>query len=114
MAEFNNGISLCYGLLLLTLSLGSSFFKSQPINVYAYIALVQLLMPKGYVNYSRNLKAWKTEDHLWDSISYEVLSAFGIAYAFSRGTEDNIELGYNYFEEAAKLGSEEAENISHT
>lgn len=47
-------------------------------------------------------------DHLWDSITVRLLSALGVAYAFGRGTEADIELGYQYFEDAVKLGSEEA------
>ena len=47
-------------------------------------------------------------DDLWDSIKEKVLNALGVAYAFGRGTEEDIELGYQYFEDAAKLGSEEA------
>ena len=47
-------------------------------------------------------------DHLWDSIKEKVLIALGVAYASGRGTEVDIELGYQYFEDAAKLGSEEA------
>lgn len=48
------------------------------------------------------------KDHLWDSVLCKVLNALGVAYAFGRGTEDDIDLGYRYFEDAAKLGSEEA------
>lgn len=47
-------------------------------------------------------------DDLWDSLRGKVLNALGVAYAFGRGTEEDIELGYQYFEDAAKLGSEEA------
>lgn len=47
-------------------------------------------------------------DHLWDSITVRLLTALGVAYAFGRGTEADIELGYQYFEDAVKLGSEEA------
>lgn len=48
------------------------------------------------------------KDSLWDSILGSVLSALGVAYAFGKGTEEDIELGYRYFGEAVKLGSEEA------
>lgn len=47
-------------------------------------------------------------DHLWDSITVRLLTSLGVAYAFGRGTEADIELGYQYFEDAVKLGSEEA------
>lgn len=47
-------------------------------------------------------------DNLWESITVKVLTALGVAYAFGRGTDTDIELGYQYFEDAAKLGSEEA------
>lgn len=47
-------------------------------------------------------------DNLWESITVKVLTALGVAYAFGRGTEADIELGYQYFEDAVKLGSEEA------
>ena len=47
-------------------------------------------------------------DDLWDSIKGKVLNALGVAYAFGRGTDEDIELGYQYFEDAAKLDSEEA------
>ncbi|MDE5694329.1 MAG: DUF4303 domain-containing protein, partial [Duncaniella sp.] len=47
-----------------------------------------------------------------------VLNALGVAYAFGRGTEEDEELAYQYFESAAKLGSEEAKvylnNINST
>ncbi len=45
---------------------------------------------------------------LWESITARVLTALGAAYAFGRGTGTDIELGYQYFEDAAKLGSQEA------
>ncbi len=47
-------------------------------------------------------------DDLLEPINSMVLNALGVAYAFGRGTEENIKLGYQYFENAAKLGSEEA------
>ena len=47
-------------------------------------------------------------DDLWDSIKGKVLNALGVAYAFGRGTDEDIELGYQYFEDAAKLDSEKA------
>ena len=47
-------------------------------------------------------------DDLWDSIKGKVLNALGVAYTFGRGTDEDIELGYQYFEDAAKLDSEEA------
>ena len=47
-------------------------------------------------------------DNLWESITVKVVTALGVAYAFGRGTEADIELGYQYFEDAVKLGSEEA------
>lgn len=47
-------------------------------------------------------------DSLWDPINAMVLNALGVAYTFARGTEEDIELGYQYFEDAAKLGSDEA------
>lgn len=50
-------------------------------------------------------------DDLWDSIRGKVLTALGVAYAFGRGTEADIELGYRYFEEAVKLDSEEAKEF---
>lgn len=46
---------------------------------------------------------------LWESILGDVLNALGVAYAFGKGIEKDIELGYQYFEDAAKLGSEEAQ-----
>ena len=53
-------------------------------------------------------------DDLWEPINAMVLNALGVAYAFGRGTEEDIELGYQYFEDAAKLGSEEAkENLQY-
>lgn len=48
-------------------------------------------------------------DYLWDSIKAKVLTALGVAYAFGRGTDVNIELGRRYLEDAVKLDSEEAE-----
>ena len=53
-------------------------------------------------------EAEEGKDSLWESILGSVLNALGVAYAFGRGTEEDIELGYQYFEDAAKLGSEEA------
>ncbi|WP_297643675.1 DUF4303 domain-containing protein [uncultured Bacteroides sp.] len=53
-------------------------------------------------------EAEEGKEHLWDSIKEKVLIALGVAYASGRGTEEDIELGYQYFEEAAELGSEEA------
>ena len=53
-------------------------------------------------------EAEEGKDSLWESILGSVLNALGVAYAFGRGTEEDIELGYHYFEDAAKLGSEDA------
>lgn len=53
-------------------------------------------------------EAEEGKDSLWESILGSVLNALGVAYAFGRGTETDIELGYQYFEDAVKLGSEEA------
>ncbi len=53
-------------------------------------------------------EAGEQPDHLWESIQCKVLTALGVAYAFGRGTETDIELGYRYFEDAVKLGSEDA------
>lgn len=51
-------------------------------------------------------------DELWDPINAMVLNALGVAYAYGLGTEQNIELGWQNFEAAAKLGSETAkENL---
>lgn len=56
-------------------------------------------------------EAEEGKDSLWESILGSVLNALGVAYAFGRGTEEDIELGYQYFEDAAKLGSEEAKEF---
>ncbi|MDE6462173.1 MAG: DUF4303 domain-containing protein [Muribaculaceae bacterium] len=53
-------------------------------------------------------EAEESIDNLWDSIKGKVLNALGVAYAFGRGTDEDIELGYQYFEDAAELDSEEA------
>lgn len=53
-------------------------------------------------------EAEEGKEHLWDGIKGKVLNALGVAYAFGRGTDEDIELGYQYFEDAAKLDSEEA------
>ncbi|MDE6467462.1 MAG: DUF4303 domain-containing protein [Muribaculaceae bacterium] len=47
-------------------------------------------------------------EDLWESITVRLLTALGVAYAFGRGTKADIELGYRYFEDAVKLGSEDA------
>ena len=54
------------------------------------------------------LEAEEGKDSLWESILGRVLNALGVAYAFGRGTDEDIELGYQYFEDAAKLGCEDA------
>lgn len=54
------------------------------------------------------LEAEEGIDDLWEPINGMVLNALGVAYAFGRGTEKDEELAYQYFEDAAKLGSEEA------
>ncbi len=48
------------------------------------------------------------KEHLWDSILCKVFNGLGVAYAFGRGTDDDIELGCRYLEDAVRLGSEEA------
>lgn len=53
-------------------------------------------------------EAEEGKDSLWESVLGSVLTALGVAYAFGRGTEVDIELGYQYFEDAVRLGSEEA------
>lgn len=54
------------------------------------------------------LEAEEGKDSLWETIFGSVLCALGVAYAFGRGTENDIELGSQYFKEAARHGSEEA------
>lgn len=54
--------------------------------------------------------AVEQSDHLWESILCKVFTALGVAHAFGRGTWTDIELGRRYFEDAAKLGSEEAQS----
>lgn len=56
-------------------------------------------------------EAEEGKDNLWESILGDVLNALGVAYAFGKGTEEDIELGYQYFEDAARLGSEEAKEF---
>ena len=53
-------------------------------------------------------EAGEHPDHLWESIQCKLLTALGVAYTFGRGTESDIELGFQYFEDAVKLGSEDA------
>ncbi len=53
-------------------------------------------------------------DELWDPINAMVLNALGVAYAYGLGTEQDIELGRENLEAAAKLGSETAkENLQY-
>ncbi len=56
-------------------------------------------------------EAEEGKDNLWESILGNVFKALGVAYAFGKGTEEDIELGYQYFEDAVKLGSEEAKEF---
>lgn len=56
-------------------------------------------------------EAEEGKEHLWESILAEVLNALGVAYAFGKGTEEDIELGYQYFEDAVRLGSEDAKEF---
>jgi len=56
-------------------------------------------------------EAEEGKDNLWESILGDVLNALGVAYAFGKGTEEDIKLGYQYFEDAARLGSEEAKEF---
>ena len=53
-------------------------------------------------------EAEEGRDSLWEAILGSVLCALGVAYASGRGTEEDIERGCQYFEEAVGLGSEEA------
>lgn len=48
-------------------------------------------------------------DCLWDSIKEKVLIALGVAYSYGRGTDVDMETGYRYFEEAAELDPDTAE-----
>lgn len=54
------------------------------------------------------LEAEECIDDLWEPINAMVLNALGVAYTFGRGTEPDVALGRRYFEDAARLGSEEA------
>lgn len=56
-------------------------------------------------------EAEEGKDNLWESILGDVLNALGVAYAFGKGAEEDIKLGYQYFEDAARLGSEEAKEF---
>lgn len=56
-------------------------------------------------------EAEEGKDNLWESILGNVFKALGVAYAFGKGTEEDIELGYQYFEDAVRLGSEEAKEF---
>lgn len=56
-------------------------------------------------------EAEEGKDNLWESILGDVLNALGVAYAFGKGAEEDIKLGYQYFENAARLGSEEAKEF---
>lgn len=47
-------------------------------------------------------------DELWNPINGMVLNALGVACAYGRGTETDIDAGIEYFERAAQLGNEEA------
>ena len=56
-------------------------------------------------------EAEEGKDNLWESILGDVLNALGVAYAFGKGAEEDIKLGYQYFENAARLGSGEAKEF---
>lgn len=56
-------------------------------------------------------EAEEGKDNLWESILGNVFKALGVAYAFGKGTEEDIELGYQYFDDAVRLGSEEAKEF---
>lgn len=45
-------------------------------------------------------------DELWDPIAGMVVNALGVAYAYGRGTERDIDKGLRYFERAASMGCE--------
>ena len=47
-------------------------------------------------------------DEVWEPLDAMVLNALGVAYAFGRGTEADIEKGIGYFDRAIEYGSEEA------
>lgn len=66
----------------------------------------------GAFEYLHEAEAGK--EHLWDSILCNVFNGLGVAYAFGRGTDDDIELGRRYLEDASRLGSEAAKwYLSH-
>lgn len=47
-------------------------------------------------------------DELWDDLAAKVLNAYGVAYAYGRGAEKDIQLGIEYFDDAIARGSKEA------
>ena len=47
-------------------------------------------------------------DELWDPIAGMVVNALGVAYAYGRGTERDIDEGLRYFKRAASMGCEVA------
>lgn len=49
-------------------------------------------------------------DDLWEPLDTHVLTALGVAYAYGRGTNQDIAKGVAYLDIASKYGSEEAKN----
>ena len=47
-------------------------------------------------------------DDVWEPLDAMALNALGVAYAFGRGTEEDIEKGIAYFDRAIEYGSEAA------
>ncbi|WP_302605669.1 tetratricopeptide repeat protein [uncultured Alistipes sp.] len=47
-------------------------------------------------------------DDLWEPVDAQVLNALGVAYAYGRGTKQDIERGIRYFDRAIAYDSEEA------
>lgn len=47
-------------------------------------------------------------DEIWEPLDARVLNALGVAYAFGRGTEVDIDRGMAYFDRAIEYGSDEA------
>ncbi len=58
--------------------------------------------------YLRRLEDEDLLDELWEPLDTLVFTALGVAYAYGRGTGQNIERGVIYLDKAIEYGSEEA------
>ncbi len=95
--------------------LGLSYDNSDEDNRWEAAAELAILHQNGLGTVQDDNMAFKRLseiedilDDIWEPLDAMVLNALGVAYAFGRGTNEDIPKGIGYFDRAIEYGSEDA------